>query len=379
MDSTSQQLQCHLIVPATAPGVCGVAFVRTECAHTCCRLDYTPPPASGMTVTGPTRLDKGSFAAGMLDVSVRFYSAESGRVDLVPYLVDDTGGTVSAVLWGAKTMSQNELTNLAAPSEARDAATAQVTVYLLSGTQDGHYNLRFAMKPAGLPWADRLQDATSDTHSFEVVNSYAYFSGPAPDIQLAQSTGRIINVDVRYRSPAPVRFAASLFCDPDLCGAELSRRSQYVLSNGRVANLAPASPTEGTQRLSVSIGPAIFTTATLGWTRYRLVITMGTYDPTDTGTRWVKTIGLTSDGTITVEPSPAAATGDHVAAAVDPPAAKTTSTEDDPAASGFESWIGALAAVLMASVAAAVLAVQRRRRAQHARSSAVELISPPVA
>ena len=375
MDSTTQQLQCHLIVPATAPGVCGVAFVRMECSHTCCLLDFTPPPASGITVTGPTRLDKGSFAAGLIDVNVRFFSAESDRVDLIPYLVDDAGSTVGGVMWGSRTMRRNELTNLAAPSEAGAAATLQVTVYLLSRAHDGHYNLRFAMKPAGLLWSDRLQDATSDPHSFEVVNSYTFFSGPTTDILLAQSTGRIINIDMRYRSPVPVRFAASLFCDPDQCGAELSRRSQYVLSNGRAANLAPASPTEGTQRLSVSIGPAIFTTAMLGWTRYRLVITMGKYEPTSTGTRWVKTIGMTSDGTITVEPSPAAAGGDHVAA-VEAPAARTISAEDDPAASRFEPWIGALALALVASVAAAVLAGRRSRRAQQAGSSVVELSGP---
>ena len=253
---------------------------------------------------------------------------------------------------------------------------------------------RFNVRPTGATYASRFQSLDDAPFGFVLVNDYIRFSAPATTYQLTQGARpENIAVAALYKSHAPVKIAANVFCDPRDCGEDASAQGRYVLSNRYAANLFPASSSETRADLSIRLAKKISDGTwpnSTSW-RWRLQLTMGTYDE---GTNtWVQTIGRSrGDSYVLPFASPGAATG-QLAAAGDDEAGRTREhaanvgydsadvpagevavevgrVEESGSSNGMSAGpsttdiaTAALGVALVAAVAAAMVAARRRQRA----------------
>lgn len=348
---SSTTYRCGNIGPGAADDICALPFILEGCANTCCNL--LRPRRGELSIAGRTVYYKGSFAKGVVEVVVRYSTDYTGRVDLRPVIEQD------GVMWGSATIARNDLDNLPASGEVR------VKVFLLSAVPDGAYSLRFTVRPTGATYADRFQNLDDALFGFVLINDYIKVASPGSTYQLTQGAlPENILVVAAYKSHAPVRIAANLFCDPRDCGEEASARGGYVLSNRYSANLYPPSAIERGALLTIRVAKKISDGSlsnSTSW-RWRLQLTMGLYEE-DTN-NWVQTIGRSALDEAHVLPfaGSGAATG-VMAARGNGEAA----SENDKAASGSSTAgiaIAALGAVLVAAVAVVMVAAHRRQIAQ---------------
>jgi hypothetical protein len=352
----------------------GVVFASTSA-----RAEIGFDEEGGIVVSGPRQLFKGSHSKGILTVDVTYFSSFTGLLDLVPSILDQNGRATHGVLWGSRTNQVNAdvLTNLTAPATSTTATTVRIKVLLLSQTRDGVYTLRFHLKPAVLGWAGRFRQPRHSLTplTFELKNEFVSFGpGGSPVYVIHHPFGAIpskstIEVPIEYWSHAPVRFAASLFCDSasDRCSERDALQSRFVLSNRDPSNFAEpvADGGLGVRILRVRLAASMLTSE---FRRYKLRISMGTH----LNGSWAKTIDrspLLDQAILTLLRLPGAAQADAVVDVAAPSILADAAAERQPGSNEQtlaekkvpSLWLGLGSALAIALVLAGAAYIRQQR------------------
>jgi hypothetical protein len=335
----------------------------------------------GTTVTGTAVYTKGEDAKGVVDVDVSYWSETGSRVDLVPYLVDADGDTVANVLWGSKTMARNTLTNLRTPNFESEASSMAVRLFLLSRTPDGEYTVKFAMKPAGSTWRDRLPAPhTFAPFTFEVRNEWVRVS--QQDFYLpANVAGNSIRVPITYWAAGPVKLAVAV----DACRSSVDAScntlatgegaAPAIFSNGDEAMfdtdpLPYGSTRSKTLVVRVNKGDMVATS----WRLFALRIKMGRFDADGA---WEHTIDRSPVFGHDLHLVAGAANGELVAASTGSVMEQQAGGQAESSRSATATlWLAVLGCVALLTIGAAGVAIRRSRRATENATVAMQSRGP---